>query len=65
MIIGSVLAKCSKIELSTADEKTYSMNNNFISKLALKIIGLPHLGFRMRASIVLKEAMKSSKDAKF
>lgn len=64
MIIGSVLAKCSKIELSTADEKTYSMNNNFISKLALKIIGLPHLGFRMRASIVLKEAMKSPKDAK-
>ncbi|NQV88628.1 MAG: class I SAM-dependent methyltransferase [Parcubacteria group bacterium] len=63
MVTGALLAKCSKIELSTADEKHYTLKNNFLNKLALRIIGLPHLGFRMRAKIILKEALRISKSS--
>lgn len=63
MVIGALLAQCSKIKLSTADEKHYTLKNSFLNKLALKIIGLPHLGFRMRARIILKEIPRVSKSS--
>ena len=61
MIIGAILRKFSKIELSTADEKYYTLKNNFVTKLALRLIGLPHLGFRTRAKIILRETLQSPK----
>lgn len=64
MITGSVLAKCSKIELSTADDKHYALRNNFITRLFLQLVGIPHIGFRMRARIILREALKSSSSAR-
>lgn len=57
-IVGSVLGRFSFIELSTADEKHYTLKNNIVSKLALKFIGLPHLGFRGRARIIIRKARK-------
>ena len=60
MIIGSILARFSKIELSTADEKHYTLKNNFATRIALKVVGIPHLGFRMRSRIILREAFDDS-----
>lgn len=57
-IIGSVLGKFSRLSLSTADEKQYTLENNFFTRLALRLIGVPHLGFRARARVILKEALR-------
>lgn len=62
IITGSFLRHLSKVELSTADNKQYTLNMNPLHKLAFGIIGLPHLGFRMRARIILKEAFTFSKE---
>ncbi len=61
MIIGSVLARFNELELSTADDKRFKLKNNALSRLALRMIGLPHLGFRKRAGIILGEALKNKK----
>jgi ubiquinone/menaquinone biosynthesis C-methylase UbiE len=59
-IIGSVLGRFSELELSTADEKHYTLKTGHLSKLALRLIGLPHLGFRGRARIIVREALRHS-----
>jgi len=64
MIIGSVLRKFSKIELSTADDKHYILKNNFVSRMAFGLIGVPHLGFRARAKIIFKEILQSPKSTR-
>lgn len=64
MVIGSILAKCQTVKLSTADEKHYTLKNNLITRLALRLIGVPHLGFRIRARIILREAMKAPRSAR-
>lgn len=60
-IIGSVLGRFSELTLSTADEKHYTLKTGPVSRLAISIIGLPHLGFRGRAAIILKEATKATR----
>jgi len=64
MPIGSILSKFNRIKLSTADNKEYDIIMNPVYKLAIKIIGIPHLGFRKRASIILKLFKKVKKDVK-
>lgn len=61
MIIGSVLSDFKELELSTADDKRFTMKTSPLSKLALRLIGLPHLGFRKRGAIILQEARKVAK----
>lgn len=61
VINGSILSNFSHLELSTADEKTYSLNMTPFNRLAMRIIGIPHLGFRMRARIILSEAKSTNK----
>jgi len=63
-IIGSILANFSRVELSTADEKTYTLVMNPLNRLAVRIIGVPHLGFRLRASIILREAATTARDGR-
>lgn len=63
MVTGSILRHFSQLELSTADEKHYSLKNTPLTKLALILIGLPHLGFRLRARLILAEAEKLNKHA--
>lgn len=57
-IIGSVLGRFSELELSTADEKHYTLKTGPVSRLVIRTIGLPHLGFRGRARHVIREALK-------
>lgn len=61
---GSILSNFSRLELSTADEKKYSLNMTPVNRLAMNIIGIPHLGFRLRARIVLSEARKADSAGK-
>ncbi len=42
------------LELETADGKHFTIQNTFLTKIALALIGAPHLGFRARARIVLR-----------
>lgn len=59
MIIGSVLANFKELELSTADDRRFTLKNNPVTRLAFRIIGLPHLGFRKRASVILRDAISN------
>ena len=52
MAFGSVLAGARKITLTTTDNKTVTIKG-FFPKLALRIIGVPHIGLRVRARVVL------------
>ena len=64
LVNGSILGSFSYLELSTADEKEYSLTMTPLNRLAVGIIGIPHLGFRMRARIILSEARKANKTEK-
>lgn len=61
---GSILTRFNHLELATADEKKYSLDLNPLNRLALKVVGLPHLGFRLRARIILPEATKTNSRGK-
>lgn len=54
MVIGSILSKFKNIELSTADNKSYSLKIGPLNKIALRILGIPHIGFRSRSKIIFK-----------
>ncbi len=63
MIIGSILKHFSTIEMSTADNRRHTLRNNSFTRLVLSLIGIPHLGFRLRARIILAEAFKEATPA--
>jgi ubiquinone/menaquinone biosynthesis C-methylase UbiE len=54
MPFGSIFSKLEYIDLVTADDVHIILKNNFISRLAFKIIGLPHIGLRLRARKIVK-----------
>ncbi len=62
MPIGSFLSHFHQVKLSTADEKEYNMVINPIVKIGLLIIGIPHIGLRMRILLIKKIAKKLSKN---
>ncbi len=49
MVHGAALAKFKEIELESADGEKFKLKNNFLTKLAFQIIGLPHIESRIRA----------------
>jgi len=53
MPFGSIFSKLKYIDLVTADEVHIRIKNNFVSRLAFKIIGLPHIGLRLRARKII------------
>ena len=64
MPIGSILSKFKEVKISTADNKTYNTKMNFLAKTAIKIIGIPHIGFRIRARKILNLFKKINKNSK-
>ena len=64
MPIGSILSKFIKINLAAADEKEYEVEINTPAKIALKLIGIPHLGFRTRANVIFKMLKKIDRKSK-
>jgi ubiquinone/menaquinone biosynthesis C-methylase UbiE len=61
MPFGSVLANANTIALSTADDKTVQVKG-FLPKMALRFIGIPHLGMRVRAAAVFEHLDLSKTD---
>lgn len=53
MPFGSIFKKLDNIYLVTADDKTISFKNNFLSRLGFSILGMPHIGLRLRARKIM------------
>jgi len=53
MPFGDVLAQKTPVPLMTADGHTASVGGSWIQNLVLRVVGLPHLGWRIRARIVI------------
>jgi len=60
MPFGSIFSKFSYIQLETADGKEVKMNNNFLSRIALKIFGFPYIGLRLRARKIISNFPKEA-----
>lgn len=52
MPFGSILANADKVKFTTADNQTVVLSSK-ITKLGLRLIGIPHIGLRVRARAVL------------
>jgi len=52
MPFGSVLSNAKTVTLTTADDRTVNVKSS-VSKFALRMIGIPHIGLRVRARGVL------------
>ncbi len=50
MPFGDVFSKLEFLKATTADEKKIVIENNAITRLGFKILGLPHIGMRLRAN---------------
>lgn len=55
MAFGDCLSKFDEVELEDAEGNTFKIKNNFISRLGFRIFGIPHIGLRFRANLILKE----------
>lgn len=64
MVTGSILRHFSTIELGTADRKHYTVQNNFITRIGLALVGIPHLGFRARARAIFRFLADTPKTAR-
>ncbi len=53
MPFGDVLAQAKRLSLRTADGISVQTGGSWVENSALRVVGLPHLGVRMRARIVL------------
>lgn len=58
MPFGDILADFREIELEDAEENNFKIKNNFISRMGFKVIGIPHIGMRIRARLILNEFKK-------
>lgn len=56
---GSVYENFDEIEFTTADEKYIKIKNNFLTKIGFKVLGLPHVGLRLRARKILDNIPKN------
>ncbi len=53
MPFGDVLAQGTPVPLRTADGHTATVGGSWIQNLVLRVVGLPHLGWRIRARTVI------------
>lgn len=60
MPFGSVFSKFRKFSATTADGKTITFRNNAFTKLGFQIIGMPHIGIRLRAGKIIKNMPQSA-----
>jgi 2-polyprenyl-3-methyl-5-hydroxy-6-metoxy-1,4-benzoquinol methylase len=55
MVFGSILAKISEFRLDAADGQSAIVRNTTLTRAALRIVGVPHMGLRIRAGLILGE----------
>lgn len=63
MPFGSIFAKLEEVTLETADNKKVVIGKGLLPKLALKILGIPHIGLRIRANRIF-EFLRKEKNSK-
>jgi 2-polyprenyl-3-methyl-5-hydroxy-6-metoxy-1,4-benzoquinol methylase len=61
MPFGSVFSNLNSIDLTTADGVHVRVKNTLITRIAFKILGLPHIGFRLRARNIVNNVKKGDK----
>src|SRR3989344_2991096 len=54
MVTGSILRYFSTVELGSAEGRHYTLRNTPLTRAALLLLGIPHLGFRARARIIFR-----------
>ncbi len=52
---GSIIRKLPKIELASADGKHFLIKNNIFYRIGFSVLGIPHLSWRSRSRIIMKE----------
>jgi len=62
MNYGSILGDVSYFYVSTADGIHQEVKNNLITKSVLKLLGIPHIGLRIRAGIIFNFLNPENKD---
>lgn len=62
MPFGSILSKFNEIMLETADNYQFKLKNNFLSRIAFRIIGIPHIEMRIRARKIFSFLPKRGKN---
>ncbi len=55
MPFGDVFSKFESVDLETADNIHIRFKNNFLTKLGFRILGMPHIGSRLRAGKIMSE----------
>ena len=58
MPFGSVFSKFPYIRTATADSRRIEFKNNFITKIGFLVLGIPHIGLRLRARKISKNIPK-------
>jgi len=58
MVFGSVFRKLKYVDLTTADNVKIRFKNNLISRIGFFILGIPHIGLRLRARKIMSNIDK-------
>ncbi len=59
MPFGSILASLRKVKLDAADGQSVTLQNGFLTRTALRFIGVPHMGLRIRAQLVMEAVRRT------
>ena len=54
MSFGSILHKFDYISTTSADDREVNFNNTSMSRLGFKLLGIPHIGLRLRARKIMQ-----------
>lgn len=55
MVFGGFLAKAGKISLYNAENRKITINKNHLDQVGLFFIGIPHIGLRIRARVIIDQ----------
>lgn len=58
MPFGSIFERFEEVDLTTADSVRINFKNTFFSRMGFKILGLPHIGIRLRSRKILQNSPK-------
>lgn len=58
MPLGSFFAKLKEFNATTADNKIIKVKNNFITRIGFVLLGLPHMGMRLRSRKIIRNSPK-------
>jgi ubiquinone/menaquinone biosynthesis C-methylase UbiE len=60
MPFGSIFYKFKEVDLTTADNVNVKFKNNLITRIGFLILGMPHIGLRLRARKIINNLPKNT-----